>query len=73
MKSFSSVVDQLKKVLVKHPEIHYYMPKNPTEMDLREAAFVIEGFLGSKVIGDDALENWLDSYRFYAQGARMRE
>ena len=73
MKSFHSVCEQLRRVLVRHPEIHYYVPKNPTEMDLREAAFVIEGFLGSKVIGDDALENWLDSYRFWVQGARMRE
>jgi hypothetical protein len=71
MKSFSSVVDHLRRTLVKHPEIHYCMPKNPTEMDLKEAAFVIESYLGSCAIGEESLETWLDSYRFWVQGARV--
>ena len=52
-------------VLKKHPEVHYQWPVNPTEMDLNEAAFVIEEYLSRVVIEDDSLQDWLDSYRFF--------
>jgi hypothetical protein len=65
MKTFDSLTGKLRAVLKKHPEIHFKLPHSPTEMDLAEAAFVIENFLSSKVIEDDSLEDWLDSFRFY--------
>ena len=65
MKSFTKLLEGLRTVLRKHPEVHYHWPVNPTEMDLKEAAFVIEDFLSKAVIEDDGLQDWLDSYRFF--------
>lgn len=65
MKTFSKLLDGLRTVLKKHPEIHFVLPANPTEMDLGEAAFVIQGYLSRVVIEDDSLQDWLDSYRFF--------
>ena len=65
MKSFTKLLDGLRMVLKKHPEVHYQWPVNPTEMDLNEAAFVIEEYLSRVVIEDDSLQDWLDSYRFF--------
>ncbi len=72
MKRFDNLVANLKVALAKNPGLHYSLPKNPTEMDLREAAFVIESYLGACVVGEDSLESWLDSYHFWLQGAMIR-
>ena len=69
MKDFSKLVTKLRALLSKHPEIHYFMPKNPTEIDIREAAFVLRGQLKFQVITDEAITSWLDEYAFYNLGA----
>lgn len=65
MKTFTKLQTSLRDILKKHPEIHFVLPANPTEMDLGEAAFVIQGYLSRVVIEDDSLQDWLDSYRFF--------
>jgi hypothetical protein len=68
MKSFGKLVSDLRELLAKHPEIHFSLPKNPTEIDLMEAHFVLQGSTSSQVVVDDSIQDWQDRYSFFMMG-----
>jgi len=46
-----------------------------TELELREAAFVVRDYVDSRpdvVESDDALREWLDEYRFWVADRKVR-
>jgi hypothetical protein len=69
VKDFSKLLAKLRDVLAKHPEIHFSLSKNPNEIDLREAHYVLKDFVSSQVITDELITGWLDEYAFFNLGA----
>ena len=69
MNSFQKLVSSLETLLNKHPEIHFIRPKSYTDLDLREAAFVLQEVAGREVVIAEDVASWLDRYQFYKLGA----
>lgn len=67
MKSFSKLLDGLQTIMKEHPEVHYRWPMSLTEMDLKEAEFILQDYISKQVVVDERIQDWLDSYRFFHQ------